>query len=250
VADVKFSSAMQKMQFEGLVEFIHQHNKLVSRINAATGDRDSLAESIRESDEFASIRNKIAELKEQLETAVNAKVDTALANANEDTTAIQEEVKELKSTITSGTTYYKKLYKDDTVDALPKVERVKGQRVGGGGGGKRIRGYNVIVTVGDEVTEYDNFAGAAKALGVGTADLQEQFYAKAGVEKLKDAPDEVSFGMSWTDVDEEGKETPVSATIKAYRTGPSGPPTANGDTATEADEAEVEVDEDDLETIS
>lgn len=249
MADVKFSSAMQKMQFEGLVEFIHQHNKLVSRINASTGDRDSLAESIRESDEFESIRNKIAELEEQLTNAVNAKVDKALENANEDTTAIQEEAKELKSTISSGTAYYKKLYKDDTVDALPKVERVKGTRSGGGGGGRRVRGYNVIVTVGDEVTEYDNFAGAAKALGVETASLQEQFFAKAGVEKIKDAPEEVSFGVSWVDVAEDGTETPVSATVKAYRTGPSGPPTAS-DAATE-DEADepVEVDEDDLENL-
>lgn len=247
--DVKFSSAMQKMQFEGLAEFIKQHNDLVSKINAATGDRDSLFESIANEPEFAELTAKIAELQEQLETAVNERVEGALANATGDIQGLQDEVKELKSTISSGTTYYKKLYKDDTVDALPKVDRVKGTRVGTSGG-RRVRGYNVVVTVGDKVDEYDNFAGAAKALGVETTALQEQFFAKAGVEKLKDAPDEVSFGMSWTDVAEDGTETPVSATVKAYRTGPSGPPTAESD-EDENDEPDedVNLDEDELENV-
>lgn len=247
MADVQFSSAMQKMQFEGLVQFINQHNELVAKINAATGDRDSLFESIANSDEFADLTNQIAELQEKLEAAVNAKVDGALASATDDISGLTDEVKELKSTISAGTTFYKKLYHDDSVESLPKVDRVKGVRAGGGTGGRRVRGYNVIVTVGDEVTEYDNFAGAAKALGVETASLQEQFFAKAGVEKLKDAPDEVSFGMSWVDVDEDGTETPVSATVKAYRTGPSGPPTASDDS--DAEDADVEVDEDDLEDL-
>lgn len=240
---MSFGSAMQKMQFEGLVEFITEHNNLVAKVNAATGDRDSLAESIKNSDEFADIRNKIAELQDQLDVAVNEKVEAALANASGDAEGLTDKVKELKSTITSGISYYKKLYGDEAAEAFPKVDRVKGQRTGGGGGGgKRIRGYNVIVTYANgEVTEYDNFAGAAKALGVDTAALQEQFYAKAGVEKLKDAPDEITFGLSWEDTAEDGTKTPNSATVKAYRTGPSGPPTAevSDDTATEAVETEV-----------
>lgn len=245
--EVKFSSAMQKMQFEGLAEFIKQHNDLVAKINAATGDRDSLFEQIANEDEFAELTAKIAELQEELETRVNERVEGALANASGDIAGLTDEVKELKSTISSGTTYYKKLYKDDSAEALPKVDRVKGTRVGTSGG-RRVRGYNVVVTVGSEVTEYDNFASAAKALGVETAALQEQFFAKAGVEKIKDAPDEVSFGMSWTDVDEDGNETPVSATVKAYRTGPSGPPTAEADDEDTSDE-DVDLNDEDLETV-
>jgi hypothetical protein len=248
--DVKFANKMQEMQFNGLAEFIKQHNDLVAKINAATGDRDYLFESIANEPEFAELTAKIAELQEQLETAVNERVEGALANATGDIAGLQDEVKELKSTISSGTTYYKKLYKDESAEKLPKVDRVKGTRVGTSGG-RRVRGYNVIVTVGSQVDEYDNFASAAKALGVETTALQEQFFAKAGVEKLKDAPEEVSFGMSWTDTDENGAETNVTATVKAYRTGPSGPPTAETDDDGQdaEDDEDLTVDEDELENV-
>jgi hypothetical protein len=253
-----FGSAMQKMQYEGLVEFITKHNALVAKINASTGDRESLAESIRESDEFSDLREQIAKLQDQLDVAVNEKVEAALANADTDTTALQDEVKELKSTITTGASYYKKLYGEEAANEIPKVDRIKGQRSGGGSGGKRIRGYNWVVTVGDDVTEYENAASTAKALAVDTAQLQEHFFAKAGVEQLKDAPDEVVFGLSWVETDEDGTETQVNATIKAYRTGPSGPPTNPGtpsETAEASDEAEpteadlAAIDEDDLSNV-
>lgn len=239
-----FTSAMQKMQFEGLVEFIEKHNALVAQINAATGDRESLAESIRESDEFSDIREQIARLQDQLDAAVNEKVEQALANASGDTEALTEQVKELKSLIRDGSGYYAKLYGKEAAEALPKVDRVKGQRTGGGGGGgRRVRGYNVVVTIGEEVTEYDNFAGAAKALGLETAQLQEAFFAKAGVEKLKDAPDEVSFNMSWEDVDSEGNKIARTGNVRAYRTGPSGPPTSED---ASSDEVTEPLDEDAL----
>lgn len=247
----EFTSPMQKMQHEALVEYIEKRNALVAKVNASTGDRKSLAENIKNSEEFASIRHEIERLTKSLDEAVEAKVEAALSNASEDTTEAQEQIKEIDGIVRSGLSYYKKLYGDEAADALPKQERIKTQRAGGGGstGGKRIRGYNVIVTIGNEVTEFENFASAAKFLDVvDTAALQEQFFAKAGVEKLKDAPDEVVFSLSWEEVDEDDNRTPVTAIVKAYRTGPSGVPTAE-DTDTETDEVEVEVDEDDLESI-
>ena len=229
-----FDSGMQKMQFEGLVELINEHNSIVAKVNAVTGDRESLAESIRESDEFADLRNKIAELKEQLDVAVNQKVEAQLAQATDDADAesLVSEIKNKKGVITSGINYYKKLYGDDAAADFPKVERIKGQR-GGGAGGKRIRGYNWIVTVSDgeetETTEYENAANAAKALGaVSTKELQEYFFAKAGVDQLKDAPDTVEFELTWQEEDATGETYDVTANVKAYRTGPSGPP--NGGT--------------------
>ena len=126
--ELTFSSPMQKMQFEGLAEFIKQHNELVAKVNAATGDRDSLFEQIASEDEFAELTAKIAELQEELEAKVNERVEGALANATGDIAGLQDEIKELKSTISSGTTYYTKLYKDESAEALPKVERVKGTR--------------------------------------------------------------------------------------------------------------------------
>lgn len=242
----EFTSPMQKMQYEALVEFIEKRNALVAKVNASTGDRKSLAENLKHSEEFASIVNEIERLTTQLNEAVEAKVEAALANASEDTTETQEQIKDIDGTLRSGLSYYKKLYGEEAAEALPKQERIKTTRTGGGGstGGKRIRGYNVIVTIGNEVTEFENFSAAAKFLDVvDTAALQEQFFAKAGVEKLKDAPDEVVFSLSWQEEDEEGNRTDVTAVVKAYRTGPSGVPTKD-----DADEA-VEVDEDDLESI-
>jgi len=241
---------MQKMQFEGLGELIAEHNALVAKVNAVTGDRDSLAEAIRESDEFADVRNKIAELQEQLDVAVNTKVEEQLAAATGDgeTEGLTEQIKEKKGVITSGINYYKKLYGDEAAADFPKVDRVKGQRSGGGGGGKRIRGYEWTVFVStdpdNEGTVYPNAAGAAKALGsLTTVELQEHFFAKAGVEQLKDAPDVVEFGLEWPETDEEGNVTDVTAKIVATKTGPSGPPTKEDST----ESAEVEVpDEDDL----
>lgn len=247
----EFTSPMQKMQYEALVEFIEERNSLVAKINASTGDRKSLADNIRNSDEFADIRHQIENLTRQLEESVDAKVEAALSNASEDTTEAQEKVKEIDGTLRSGLSYYKKLYGETAAEALPKQERVKTARTGGtgGGSGKRIRGYNVVVTIGDEVNEFENFASAAKFLDVvDTAGLQEQFFAKAGVEKLKDAPDEVTFSISWTEVAEDGTETPTTATVKAYRTGPSGVPTKD-ETPTVTDESAAEVDESDLESI-
>lgn len=250
---VTFDNEMQRMQYEAINGFIHESNKLVARINASKGDRDTLTENIRNTDEFADRRNKIAELQDELDALVKIKVDEALSNVSEDTEGLDEQVKELKSKISAGLTFFKKLYPDFDLESLPKVERLKGAGGGGGGGGgKRIRGYNWIVTVNNESTEYENAASAAKALGLDTVVLQEQFFARAGVEQIKDAPDEVAFGLSWQDVAEDGTETTVNAVVKAYRTGPSGPPTASDsddDEETESVGVPVTPDEDDLETV-
>jgi DNA-binding FrmR family transcriptional regulator len=243
----EFTNAMQKMQFEALVEMINEHNALVGKINAVTGNKDALEENIRESDEFATIREQIATLQDQFDAAVKAKVEAALAEAKDggDTESDAAKAKELKNTIGAGQSYYKKLYGDAAAEDFPKVDRIKGTRASGGGaGGRRVRGYNVIVTENGESDEYENFATAAKALGLATTDLQEQFFAKAGVEKLKDAPETVEFEVSWTEVDEDGNESEASAHIKAYRTGESGVPTKSEDASPTAT-----VDEGDLATI-
>jgi hypothetical protein len=238
---VEFKSAMQKMQFDGLEEMIGEHNALVTQVNAATGDRDALYESIVNKPEFEDLRNQIAVLQERLDGHVNEQVEKALSADSGDTAEATEKAKELKSTIASGLSYYKKLYGEDAAEAFTKVERLKGVRVGGGGGGgRRVRGFNVVVTIGDDVEEFENFAGAAKALGIDTSELQDHFFAKGGAEKLKDLPDEVEFVLNWTDVDDEGNETPASAEIRAYRTGPSGPPAKES-----AEVPPAEADEDD-----
>lgn len=241
---MEFASPLEKTYYDALAGSITEYNGKVAEVNAGLGNREELADSIRDSDEFADVRNQIATLQEQLDAAVNERVEAKLANATDNTEALMAEVKELKSTITAGLTYYKKMFPETSAE-FPKVERVKGARVGGSGsGGKRVRGYNLIVTYANgESEEYENFASAAKALGMDTSTLQEQFFNKAQVEKIKDAPDTVEWGLSWEETDEDGVTTPNSATFKAYRTGPSGPTKDETPAATEPESDEVEPDE-------
>lgn len=245
VTEQTFANPMQKMQFDALAEMIKEYNSLVGKVNAATGDKDALAESIVQQPEFDDLRNKIAELQEQLDAAVDVKVQEALASDQGDVTEDTEKAKELKSTITSGVNYYKRLYGENAAEAFPKQERLKGaSRAGSGAGGRRIRGFRVVITDSNGPTEYENFANAAKALGIATNDLQEHFFAKAGVEKLADVPDEVTFTLAWEDVAEDGTKSEASAEVRAYREVPTG---TNDET--EPEDAEVEADEDD-ETVS
>jgi hypothetical protein len=244
VTEQTFANPMQKMQFDALAEMIKDHNALVTQVNAATGDKDALAEAIVQQDEFADLRNKIAELQEQLDAAVDVKVQEALSSDQGDVTEATEKAKELKGTITSGINYYKKLYGDSAAEAFPKQERLKGaSRAGSGAGGRRIRGFRVIITDANGPTEYENFANASKALGIDTKDLQEHFFAKAGAEKLADVPDEVTFTLEWEDVAEDGTKSKASATVKAYREVPTG-------TSEEPEADEPEADEPEDETVS
>lgn len=244
----EFSTPLEKTYFDALEQSIQDLNKKVAEVNAATGNREDLAESIRNGDKYADVRNQIATLQEQLDAAVNADVEAALANATDNTEALTAEIKELKSTVSAGLNYYKKMFPESTVE-FTKVDRVKGARVGGGGGGgKRVRGYNLVVTAANgEVEEHENFASAAKALGFETSMLQEQFFAKAQVEKLKDAPDVVEWSIEWEETDEDGNKSTNSADFRAYRTGPSGPggaETASNESSDEPAEAAEPEDED------
>ena len=246
------TDAMREVQANALNELITERNKKVSKINAAQGDKDAIAEGVVNSDddpEVVRLRNEIAELQDALDVIVDAKVKEILSEGAENVDTLKDEVTEDDKTIRSGLNFFKKLYGDDAVKELTKMDRLKGARTGGAGG-KRIRGYDVEVTLDDETTAFNNFAGAAKFLGTDTALLQEQFFAKAGVEKLKDAPDEVQFGLSWTEQEEDGSTTNRTATVKAVRTGPSGlPESDDADDSDVSDADEVEVDEDDLEGL-
>lgn len=241
------SNALMQMQFDAMTEMINKRNALVAKVNAATGSKEALADSIRNLPEFEDLRNQIAELEDQLDAAVDVKVKEALDSATEVGSEVTDEIKEIDAALTPGLTYFKKIYGDEEADKLPKRDRLKGTRTGGGSGGKRIRGFNWVITVNGESTEYENAASAAKALDVPTKTLQEQLFAKAGVEQVKDLPNEVTLSMSWSDVAEDGTETPVTATIRAYRTEPvedeaaeDESPTVTDDVAEDANADEVD----------
>lgn len=244
-----FSSPMEKMQFEGLVEFIDQYNDLVGKINAATGDKDALAAQIAK-DKFADEVAEIQRLQEALDAKVDAEVEKALTSDQGDMSELTEKAKDLKGKIGAGINYFKKLYGDESAEHFPKQDRLKGTRVGGGSGTgtRRIRGFRVSVTDSDgNSVDHENFASAAKSLGLSTGDLQEYFFTKAGATDLTEIGNEVTFRLEWNNTDDEGNETPDHADVRAYR---EVPVDESDDSEDEPEVEDVDVpDEDDLQTI-
>lgn len=213
--------AAKAAQVAALTEITNEHNALVGKVNAVVGSKDDLTESILASEEMAELREAAEKAQALLDEAVEAKVSEALANKDTDVSDLQEKIKELKSSLTAGLKFFAQIYGKEAADALPKVERVKGSRAStGGGGGRRIRGYGFTVTIGDDSEDFESLSDVAKYLdleNVTTKVLQEQFFAKAGTDKLKEAPETVEFSLSYTDTDEQGNETPVLATITGTR---------------------------------
>jgi hypothetical protein len=213
-----FSSPMEKMQFEGLEEFIAEYNQIVGQVNAAAGDKDALADQIAK-EQFADELAEIQRLQEALDAKIDVEVEKALTSDKGDTTELTEKAKDLKGKIGAGINYFKKLYGDKSAERFTKQDRLKGQRVGGTGTGtRRIRGFRVTITDSEnKAMEYENFATAAKALGLTTAELQEYFFAKAGATDLTEIGNEVVFRLEWENEDGEGNKTPDHAIVKAYR---------------------------------
>lgn len=242
-AEPTFSSPMEKMQFEALEEFISTYNDLVGKVNAATGDKDALADQIAK-EKFADELAEIVRLQEALDAKVDAEVEKALTSDQGDMTELTEKAKDLKGKIGAGITYFKKMYGDDSAEKFTKQERLKGQRVGSSGTGtRRIRGFRVSITQGDDTVDYENFASAAKSLGLTTAELQEYFFGKAGATDLSEIGNVVEFTLSWENTEEDGSKTEASADVKCYR---EVPVDESDDSDVEPTDAEVEATESDV----
>lgn len=224
-----FPDEMAKMSFEMLSNLITERNTFVGKINAVKGDRLTLQEQLEENStnpdavKAREARDRAqAELDEAvmaLHAAVQPEINSILADAEKSTSDIEEQVKESDAKIKPGVAYFKKMFGEDLAKHLPSLERLKGFSTrGAGSSGKRIRGYNVIVDLDGEVTEFENMAGAAKYLEVETSDLQGKFFEAAGnPEALKDAPDRVDFTVDYTETDEDGGTSQHTAKITAVR---------------------------------
>lgn len=221
VKEPSFKDPMQEMTYKGLVELINEYNSIVSNLNAASGDRVSLTDEITEK----STDPKIVKAREERDAAimrldelVRPEVEKRIQNASGDLEAQTEKVKELNGTIKPGLSYYAKLYGEDTKDTFPQLVRARSARIGSSGtGGRRIRGFNLIVTVGEDIQEFENFSSAAKWIGVETATLQDKFFEAAKTDKVDDIPDKVSFSAVFSSADEDGKEESVEASVVAVR---------------------------------
>lgn len=229
-AELSFQGELHQLQFEQIKDFIHKRNSLVATLNAAQGDRVSMTEQFKNEStdpQVVAAREALEQAQQALEALIAPLVEQAIAAASGSTDEIEAALSDLDGKLKPALTYFKKMYEGDaTVDALPSQDRLKGASVGrAGSGGRRIRGYNVVVTLDGKTTEFENFTSAAKHLDLDTTDLQKIFFDKAGKgpdAALKDLPDVVNFAINFTETDDQGVETENEAIIKAYRTETSG----------------------------
>lgn len=218
-----FVDAMHEAAFNQLAAFIHERNSHVGKANAANGDRMTLTEQITEE----STDPKIVKAREardaaimQLHELVTPQVDKIMTDAKGSVEEIEKAIKDIDAKLKPGVTYFKRVYGDESAEALPTQARLKGVRINSGGGsGRRVRGFNFIVNYAGETEECENAAGVAKFLGdIETSIVQEAFFQAAEVDASKDAPDTVEFALTLTETDEDGNESESAAQIKAYRT--------------------------------
>lgn len=217
-----FADDMQRMAYEQLAHMIAERNSLVGTVNAANGDRSALVDQITEEDndpEIVAAREARDEAIERLESLVRPKVEALVNEGAEGLAESEAKIKEIEGTVKPGINFYKKVYGDDAAEFLPALTRVRSSRISNAGtGGRRIRGYELTVTIDGEVTGYENFASAAKDLDIDTTVLQDGFFQAAGNPKqVKDAPDQVSFSLTITEVDEDEQAVEKTVTVLATR---------------------------------
>lgn len=245
----EFQDPMHEMQFKMLSDLITKRNDLVGKANAAKGDRQTLTEQIRENSqdpEIVKAREAYSEALLALDALVKPEVERIIADSAGATEGIESEISELDKTLKPGVTFFKKVYGDDAAKFFPTQSRLAGAAtVRSGAGGRRVRGFRVVVTIDGESTEFENFAGAAKFLDAETSDLQAAFFQKAGTETLKDVPDEVNMTIDFTEVDADNNEQAKQAFVKAYREKPLNDGANSSDEASDP-EPSPEVTEDDL----
>lgn len=206
-----FPDEMSKLAFDQVNALVADRNAKVGKANAAHGDRVTLTEQITENStdpKIVKLRKQRDEAELALHDLVKAEVDKVIADAEGSVKELEEEIGSLDEKIKPAITYIKKMYGEALAKHLTPLERIKGMSVrAGGGGGRRIRGYRVVTVIDDETTEHENVAAAAKYLDVDTKELQEAFFTAAGnPAKLKDAPDEVTFEVTFTEVYEDSDE--------------------------------------------
>lgn len=224
----KFKDPMQELAFKQLSDLIAERNAQVARINAVKGDRLSLLKDLEENSqtpEAVEARKRRDEAQAALDEAimdlhkaVQPEIESLTQDAEKSVTDIENDVKEKDQAIKPGMTYFKKVYGEELAKHLPSLDRLKGFSSRGTGGGRRIRGFSIVVETDDDgVKEFENAASAAKYLEVETTDVQEAFFKAAGVESLKDAPDEVVFEVPFVDTYEDGTKDEKVAKVTAVR---------------------------------
>lgn len=199
-----------------LIDTINQYNNIAAQVKAATGDPQSLLDTLRTSSDDPQVQKLTAAIEELdnkrealwnkrdeiLKPIVEAKVTEAKSGMG-DSEAV---AKDLLKTVRSGQKYITDLYGEAHLESVPKVLNTRTSTGSSDGrSGQRVRGFDVFVD-GNLVTQEtkkdgktvvsSNLAVAGKQIGVETADLREQFQAAAGTTDPKAYPAVVEFAIS------------------------------------------------------
>lgn len=182
---LKSLSGFEKTAFDSVTSDTNEYNALFGQIESVSGDPQALLENLRETSKTPAVvasRKKIAELTEALfaeeqkrDAVLKTEVDKIREDAAGKVEELTNEMEAIDERASAGRNYLKKL-RPDVVHLLPTKAHAKRAGGGKGSGGRRIRGYNVVVNG----KQYANVSEAAKDLSVDAKVLQTPFFDKVG----------------------------------------------------------------------
>ena len=204
----------QRAFAERLISQIEEHNKIVAQIKASSSNLDDVMDSVRAGDDpkVVKARTEIESLNARLEKAetalreyVKGEAEKVLANQKEtDTSGLDAQRKEAASKISQGVNY---LAGEAGVDKkalpLPKIATLRGMSSGegSGSGGRRLRGFSVVVDGKEALMGgKSSFSAAAKVLETDTPTLQAAYFAAAKTDDADKFPAVVEFSFNGHEV--------------------------------------------------
>lgn len=220
------------MALDKLTAQVLSRNENVERLLRAGGDRVTRLDAMRadleagndvagllvKQQQIAKLQEKVNELLEERDKALNAQVDKEIAESDVDPAALTEVVKAEDASIKQGLNYAIGIYGEGFEDLLPAIKPLKGSRSGGASGGgsgkRRLRGFTVSVdgvvatTPDKDKVQRSSFSAAAKVLGLKSVEpLSEAYLAQAGSD-----PDNYPATLTFSFSDSDGKVREVTAT--------------------------------------
>lgn len=209
-----------RMAVDRLVAQINDRNAQVDRLNSVGGDRVSRLDALRAEvaegkgdanvvavqRQIDTLQEKIDNLKEDRDKALNAQIDAEIASSDVDPEALKEAVKVADSSIASGLRYAVGLYGEDVKLLLPDQKPLKGSRrsgggTGGGSGKRRLRGFDVYVdgvkatTPDKDGNQKSSFSAAAKVIGLDSVDPLSAAYRERNGDDPEKFPAEDTFSF-------------------------------------------------------
>lgn len=184
---------------------LDKYTTIVASYNAdvkkakAVDSIDEFSENFMETDDsVAEVNAKIEKLESAVEDLKSQRLsiatpligpayEAAVAGAGVDVTAMDEQLKLIRTTAK----YLTAVYGDEVLKDTDKVESRKSSGGGTGTGGRRIRGFDIYIDgkfsfkENKDGVKKSTFSIAASDLGVETTELQRAFFDAAGMEDTK-----------------------------------------------------------------